>query len=283
MTLFISFRTSPVNGGNANPSEALDLASPDGPLAFTRVPFAELSQRAAGRDVLFATHGFNVHMEPGARSLARLEAQIAPTGQELFIGILWPGDWWLPAVNYPFAGSPAMIAGRRLAAISNQWLTDAASVSFVSHSLGARVILEAAQGTTRAARVVCLAAAAVNRDALKSQYSQAQEHTANISNLASEKDKVLKLAFPIGDLFANFLHDDHAFLKAALGRRGPARPIPANVKPSQIPDAADYDHGNYLPPGDDPAPAPDPNAKWIEAANFMARAFRLQPQPWPPP
>src|SRR6185312_5701690 len=122
MTLFISFRTRSIDGGNAKPSEALELAAPDGPLSFTRVPFPQLSQRAACRNVLFATHGFNVHMEPGARSLARLEARIAPTGQELFIGILWPGDWWLPAVNYPFAGAPAMASGRALGAICNQWL-----------------------------------------------------------------------------------------------------------------------------------------------------------------
>src|SRR5262249_1267869 len=133
----------------------------------------------------------------------------------------------------------------------------------------------------RAPRTVCLTAAAVNRDALVGQYVQAQKRAEAMSNLASEKDKVLKLAFPIGDLFANLLHDDHAFFKAALGRRGPARPIPSNMSPSEIPDGAGYDHGNYLPPGD-PAPAPDPNAKWISAADFMARAFRRQTQPWPP-
>jgi Alpha/beta hydrolase of unknown function (DUF900) len=280
MTLLLSFRTAPVAGGNATPSEALELASPDGVLSFARVPFAELSQRAAGRNVLLATHGFNVHLEPGARSLARLEAQIAPTGQELFIGVLWPGDFWIPAVNYPFAGSPAMAAGRALALICNRWLTDAASLSFVSHSLGARVVLEATQNTTQVTRNLCMAAGAVNRDALVGQYAAAQKRATTISNLASDKDKVLKLAYPVGDLFANLLHDDHAFAKAALGRRGPARPMPSNVSPAEIPSGADYDHGNYLPPGD-PAPTNDPTAKWIQAANFIARAFRREPQTWP--
>ena len=280
MALFISFRTAPVNGGNAAPSEALELASPDAPLTFARVPFALLSQRAAGRHVLFATHGFNVHLESGARSLARLEARIAPTGQELFIGVLWPGDWWIPAVNYPFAGSPAMAAGRGLAAICDQWLTDAASLSFVSHSLGARVVLEAAQATKKTPRNMCLTAAAVNRDCLVKEYARAGANASAISNLASEEDRVLQLAFPVGDPFANLLHDDHAFFKAALGRRGPARPIPSNTSPSQIPSSLGYDHGNYLPPGD-AAPAPDPNAKWRDAADFMARAFRLQTQTWP--
>ena len=48
MTLFLSFRTHPVGGGNATPTEALELASPDAELSFTHVPFPQLSQRAAG-------------------------------------------------------------------------------------------------------------------------------------------------------------------------------------------------------------------------------------------
>jgi hypothetical protein len=281
MTLFLSFRTHPVGGGNATPTEALELASPDAELSFTHVPFPQLSQRAAGCHVLFATHGFNVHLDPGARSLARLEARIAPTPRELFIGVLWPGDWWIPAINYPFAGGPAMAAGRGLAVLCNQWLGDAASVSFVSHSLGARVILEASRATRMKPRNVCVTAGAVNRDCLVSEYSAAQKNASSISNLASDKDLVLQLAYPVGDPFADILNDDHAFFKAALGRRGPARPVPANTSPAQIPSGLEYGHGNYLPPGD-AASAPDPNAKWPNAADFMARAFRQQSQTWPP-
>jgi hypothetical protein len=99
--------------------------------------------------------------------------------------------------------------------------------------------------------------------------------------LASDEDRVLQLAFPVGDPFANLLHDDHAFFSAALGRRGPARPIPSKTTPSQIPSSSRYDHGDYLPSGA-VAPAVNPDAKWPDAAAFMARAFRLQTQTWPP-
>jgi hypothetical protein len=199
----------------------------------------------------------------------------------LFVGLLWPGDWWLPAVNYPFAGSPAMAAGRELGRICLQWLADAASLSFVSHSLGARVILEATRSMSRPVRNLCITAGAVNRDCLAAEYAQAQQHAASVSVLASERDRVLKLAFPAGDVLADLLHDDHAQFTAALGYRGPARPIPPNTRPSQIAPANDYDHGDYLPSGE-VAPDIDPQAKWRAAATFMARAFRRQDQAWPP-
>jgi hypothetical protein len=286
MTLFLNFRSSSRNGSFVAPREVLELANPDVALAFTVVSFAELSQRAIGKDVLFATHGFNVDQEHGARCLARLEREIQPLGSELFIGLLWPGDWWIPAINYPFAGSPAMSAGRELARICDTWFKDAASLTYASHSLGARVILESAQRAARSARTVCLTAAAVNRDCLLTEYGTAERRSEGVSNLASERDHVLKLAYPVGDLLADILHPDHSLFTPALGYRGPPRPIPANARPAQIPKALDYDHGDYLPPGDVVPPAPTPPGgnppKYRNVAAFIANAFRRQSQPWPP-
>ena len=281
MTLFLNFRSSSKNGSFVAPREALELDDPDVALAFRLVSFAQLSERAVGKDVLFATHGFNVDQERGARALARLEREIQPTGSELFVGLLWPGDWWVPAINYPFAGSPAMSAGRELAKICDTWFKDAASLTYASHSLGARVILEAAQRTSRTARTVCLTAAAVNRDCLVTEYGTAQRRSEGVSNLASKRDHVLKLAYPVGDLLADLLHPDHSLFTPALGYRGPPRPIPANARPAQIPELQEYDHGNYLPPGH-PDPAEDDDGKWRKVARFIANAFRRQSQPWPP-
>jgi hypothetical protein len=197
--------------------------------------------------------------------------------------MLWPGDWWVPAINYPFEGATSMECGRRLAAWIRRFCTTAASLSFASHSLGARLVLEAAKNLDRRARAVCLTAGAINDDCLIAEYAAAAASTAVVSVLASRDDYVLKLAFRIGDPIADLLHDDHAFFRAALGSRGPAAPVPSNVAPPwQIDDSANYGHGDYLPPGDRIEPVGTlPQPRWIKPAKFMARAFRGEAQTWP--
>lgn len=144
MTLFLNFRSATVGGSVIDPY----VLEGDGtaiPLQLRRLADNELSTRAAGKDILFAAHGFNVNYENGARSLGRLDVSLGLTGPEMFIGILWPGDWWLPAVNYPFEGATSIRCGDRLARYCNAQLGGARSLSFVSHSLGARVVLEAVE------------------------------------------------------------------------------------------------------------------------------------------
>ena len=114
-----------------------------------------LRLQVKGKDVLLATHGFNVNQQRGVNSLGRLGDRLAqsPSAQnEFFIGVLWPGDWWIPVVNYPAEASDAVESGRRLATVCNKHLTLARSLSFISHSLGARVILEAVKGLVPRAR-----------------------------------------------------------------------------------------------------------------------------------
>jgi hypothetical protein len=200
----------------------------------------------------------------------------------VFIGVLWPGDFWLPVVNYPFAGEPAMDAGRRIAAFCNTWLADAASLSFASHSLGARVVLEAAKGLARPARTVCVTAGAVNSDFLAGEYSAARQNSGTTVTLASTADHVLQLAFPLGDLVADLLDHDHGLGTPALGYWGPKKPVPDGVARSRIPQSLGYDHGNYMPPGDIPPPgAPAPDPRWTQVADFIGHAFRGQARPWP--
>jgi hypothetical protein len=211
--------------------------------------------------------------------LGQLEPRLGLSALDLFIGVLWPGDFWLPVVNYPFEGAVSMDCGRRLADYCRRWFRQAQGFSFVSHSLGARLVLEAVKNLDRPASVVCLTAAAINRDALATEYAAATANAAAISLLASHQDRVLQLAFRVGDPIADLLHDDHAFFERALGYDGPPVPtLPPIAPPWQIPDGLAYGHGDYLPPGDAVAPA---NAKWAAAADFIARAFRGQPQSWP--
>jgi hypothetical protein len=146
--------------------------------------------------------------------------------------------------------------------------------------LGARLALEAAKNLGRTVRSVCLTAAAINDDCLTSEYADAFANSSVVSVLASRRDLVLKLAFPIGDPIADLLHFDHKPFESALGYSGPPASIGATVPPWQIPNDSNYSHGDYLPPSD-PAAAFPAGGKWVQAAGFMSRAFTATPQTWP--
>src|SRR5262249_1713151 len=102
-----------------------------------------------------------------------------------FIGVLWPGDSVIPIVDYPFEGEVAIDCGKRLAEFCNLSCASAQSLSFASHSLGARLVLQAVTRLNRKVQSICLAAAAINRDCLVTEYAAAAQNCAHISLLAS--------------------------------------------------------------------------------------------------
>jgi hypothetical protein len=273
MTYFLNFRAQPVGGGVNDPV----LWEGDGTTAakqWSLVPSAQIPGLFRGKNVLFATHGFNVDQKSGANALGLLDKYLALAPPALFVAMLWPGDSFMPIVDYPFEGSVAIQAGNELADFCNTSCAAAQSLSFASHSLGARFVLQAVSQLNGKARSVCLAAAAVNQDCLTTEYAAATQKAERISLLASHEDDVLKIAFAVGDPFADLLHDDHSPFEPALGYDGPPAPPPQPVQyPWQIPDADDYGHSDYLPPT-------DPN-RWPNAADFIKRAFLGQSQTWP--
>ena len=281
MTYFLNFRQQPVGGGAVDPS----LLVGDGtavPPTLSGVPEAQIPAKVSGKNILFAAHGFNVDYRKGACSLGWLEQYLDLAAPGLFIGILWPGDSWLPIVDYPFEGDVAQDCGRRLARFCSRFCAQAQSFSFLSHSLGARLVLEAVAHFGCKVQSVCLTAAAINRDCLTTEYAGAADNSTLISILASREDYVLKIAFSAGDPVADLLHDDHSPFQAALGSDGPPTPAPQSVRyPWQIPDNDDYGHSDYLPPAQPNALPPPHDAKWAQAADFMKRAFLGQPQIWP--
>jgi hypothetical protein len=280
VTIYMNLRQASVGGGVKNPS----FLEGDGTAAVTSVRALDedrLVDRVANCDVLFATHGFNVNYAAGMCALGRLENALSLPSTCRFIGILWPGDFWIPVVNYPFEGDVAIDCGRRVALFCHRRLNAAASLSFATHSLGARLALEAARTLTRRVRSICLTAPAVNNDCLSSEYAAAFSNTDVVSVLASRRDKVLRLAYPVGDAIADFLHPDHVPLAAALGLAGPPHAIGATAPPWQISDGDDYDHGDYLPPSNPATPYPDAGGKWARPVGFMQRAFNGERQTWP--
>jgi len=131
-------------------------------------------------------------------------------------------------------------------------------------------------------------AAAINQSCLVQEYAAAARNAAKLSVLASKGDRVLKLAFPLGDAFADLFHDDHPVFEPALGYAGPSASEAALFAgPWQIslpapPSNVDYDHGSYLPPGDavEPPPATNPPS-YIPVAHYIANAFYGRSQRWP--
>lgn len=276
--LVLSFRERDIAGGIAGPT-LYEVDPADPALGHRPVSAHDWAARRRGRHVLFAVHGFNVAGRQGVRSLAGFSAGLGLGAADLYIAVIWPGDWWLPAVNYPFAGDTAGRCGQRLAKWCAAELRDAASLSFVSHSLGARLVLEAVQRLNRRVRLLCLMAGAVNCDCLGTQFAGARALADTIEVLASRADLVLALAFPAGDALADALEPDHVPLTAALGRSGPARIYPGQLqRPWQIVDPGDFGHGSYLPDDLQPAAA---DAHWLKAARFVGRAWRGERQDWP--
>jgi esterase/lipase superfamily enzyme len=236
------------------------------------------AERLVNREVVFATHGFNVSYAAGVHALARLEHDLGLAGRFLFVGVLWPGDYWLPVVNYPSEAADAVRCGRLLARFADATLDGARSISFVSHSLGARLVLEAVKRMRHPAREVCLLAAAVDDDCLATeQYAGACANAQRVTVLASTSDMVLRLAYPGGDFLSDVGGDDDSPWCKALGYEGPHPRGLAHVEHAQIASTARYGHGDYLPPSE----LNTVNAKTTHVRDFVREVMLGSPHAWP--
>jgi hypothetical protein len=212
----------------------------------------ELVAEIGGREVFFAAHGFNVDQQDGIEHLGFWMDKLQ-IGNAVPIGILWPGDCIVPIfVDYVVEGHEAIQSGDLLAAFLNDRLTAAVSLCFASHSLGARVVLQTISGLASTFRVrrCVLMAGAIDDDCLTNEYQAAANRIEEISILASRKDDVLALAYPLGNPLQGIIDRGHPYWHAALGREGPAQPYPPGPRLQadwQIPEALDYGHLDYIP------------------------------------
>ena len=248
MTIFIDLRASGKGGIVADVGQAWE----DGTKLISPGDFA---QRVAGRDLLLAAHGFNVDREAGIESLSLWGARCSLPGNGMFIGVLWPGDSrFVPFIDYVYEGSEAIASGKLLATYLNKNAVLSQSLSFFSHSLGARTILEAIRGLAAKPRLAVLMAGAIEDNCLAREYADAAARIAKICVVASAQDDVLKWAFPAGNLVGEIVMHGHPYDRTALGRSGPLRPLPPGlfVCSVQLPPIWNYGHLDYLrkaPPG----------------------------------
>lgn len=277
MTHFITVRSTDI-GGKIQDAWIMESSGGDHP-SYIPLDAKRVGEEIAGKELVLAVHGFNVSRPKGVRSMITLEAALDLSPDQAFFGVLWPGDFWLPVVNYPAEARDAVKSGAKIAALLNGPLSTAGSYTFVSHSLGGRVLLETVSQLDRTARVVCITAGAVDDNCLQSQYAEVKDKADRIHVLASERDVVLQLAYPLGDFASDLLwRDNDSPWRGALGRSGPnpgeARP---RVQHRQIPSSLGYDHGDYFPPGDGSQGGP----KWRGAADYIRACLDGKPDTFP--
>jgi len=290
MTRFLDVRIAPVGGELAKSvsiSQGTDIANYGG---LSPIQFLSDIQ---GRHVLIGTHGYNVNREAGIASLSNWEGLLQLTPQAVFVGVLWPGDSiWAHGLDYPGEPRVANEAGQLIASFLDTNFGGAASISFVSHSLGARLVLETVSQMTLPARRMTLMAGAIDDNCLDTEFQDAAAKIGEIAVLASRNDEVLAELFPLGNFIGGIIAEGHPWWRGALGLGGPAKPWPGNFQaPFQLPDNWNFGHGNYLqidgppvaavpvpadvPPNGTPLPS-NGDRGWQEAwsAAFTSTRFR---------
>ncbi|MDR3704179.1 MAG: alpha/beta hydrolase [Candidatus Sulfopaludibacter sp.] len=258
MTRFLDVRYAPVGGGLAaqvNLNQGTDTSN------YVSVSLSDLLAGIRGRHVLIATHGFNVDRAAGIACLSNWEGLLMHYFPDpnpfAFLGLLWPGDSiWAHGLDYPDEPKIADEAATSLLApFIDANFGDAASVSFASHSLGARVVLATIEKMNRRVRRLTLMAGAIDDNCLNTEFAAAAKNIDTVSVLASKKDTVLSRLFPLGNFVAGIIAEGHPWWRAAIGHNGPAQTWPANFEaPFMIPDGWNFDHGNYLQINPPPVP-----------------------------
>ena len=296
MTQFLDCRLSAV-GGELASSVAVNQGTSQND--YSSLALSDLVSSIRGRHVLIATHGFNVNRWDGIACLSNWGSILQLPQASAFVGLLWPGDSiWAHGLDYLVEAKVADDAGVMIAEFVDTNFATAASVSFASHSLGARVILSTISNMSLPVRQVTIMAGAVDDNVLTNEFADAAGKIGKISVLSSAKDEVLTWAFPLGNLASGIIAVGHPWWHAALGHAGPAQPWPGNMTaPYGIPDNWDYQHGYYLainqpaapslpipmevPPNGSAVPLADelngnPVAGWTEAfsAAFASSRFR---------
>jgi hypothetical protein len=259
------------------------------------VPWDQVGGVFQGKHVCFVVHGFNVNTDhgvksggPAAQEYENLGAlALAMTSADMVVPVLWPGDGFgflgplAPGISWFTAFGHAMTAGQRFADFLLSRAFTAREVSVVSHSLGARVVLEAiAQAAARFSRPdeirfsdAILMAAAVDDTILdQDRYASAIAALSRIVVLSSKKDSVVGTIFSVGDW------GDGLFVEGGLwrGYQGDSRGLgywgPAFKPGSKARDKTEWyevlpavgqGHGDYLPAAQNPATPPWING-WSE-------------------
>lgn len=160
--------------------------------------------RGVGGTIL--VHGYHTSESSAGQSYDTIRAAMPDVEMT---GYLWPGGEI--AIDYPLAVCRATEAGWRLRDMLNGQL-GISNLDVQTHSLGARVALEALRYTGISIRHLILSAPAVNRDVLDDggEFDSVLKNCASVNVFCSRNDPVLARDYPLG-----------SFGGQALGMSGP--------------------------------------------------------------
>jgi hypothetical protein len=216
---------------------------------------ATLDALAIQSSVTILIHGFNVNRTSGHAQLTELARWLADsTSTSAFLALTWPGDSWAGPAGYPLEGNDADDAAAEVAKFIQWAIPSGVRLSFISHSLGARVVFETIKALPASYPIgeVCVMAAAIDDSSVSAQWAYRNEvaRASRVAVLASERDNVLRWAYPLGDWIQAFLFFWKDVPDSALGYHGPRGSgrdgVPGNVKHVQIATSCGVDHGDYL-------------------------------------
>lgn len=207
----------------------------------------QILEQATNKHVAILVHGFNNKTEDVMRGYWRVVTQMksqgvtGPAGYGLVLGFSWPG--FATAAGFFTAVINAKRASSYLADLINDVRAVAHSVDVQTHSLGARVALQALKNPKKTfIDNLLLSAPAVDNHVLEPDeaFNSSLESCNRCLVYHSTNDNVLKLSFPLGDL-TDGIHK-------ALGNKGP-RSKPVTLKSPNIYvvdcSARVHDHSGY--------------------------------------
>ena len=118
------------------------------------VSWDQVPELFRNKRVCFLVHGFNANVDHGVKgggpAAQEFEAfgvfAMRMTGADMVVPVLWPGDGFIVTSWFTANGNVAS-AGARFAEFLTSRAFQASEVSFLTHSLGARLILETMRQT----------------------------------------------------------------------------------------------------------------------------------------
>jgi esterase/lipase superfamily enzyme len=220
MLLISSRRSSwePNSFSNNEVVKNIDLTNPNDP--GSDVSDAELQAAVAGKKLHLLIHGYN-NDEAAIRdsygiidSMMSTQGLVGPTAPyDMVLGYVWPGGDL--GLAYFFAKRRADKAGPRVQTLLLSVASIAASLDINTHSLGARVALQALRGVPgKPIRNLFMLAAAVDDESIEigEKFYSSTQACIGAYVFHSKYDPVLKVWFPLSDF------------DMALGLNGPEDP-----------------------------------------------------------
>jgi hypothetical protein len=261
------------------------------------VAWGDVANVFRGKRVCFVLHGFNVPLDsgirtcgPAAQSYEALGDYVCKmTGADLAVPVLWPGDGFI-LWSYFTANAHAVAIGTNFATFLASAACTALEVSFISHSLGARLVLETVtrslaperQPSQAAFGTAIFMAPAVDSNALDYPFAAATGPGGlkRIVVLSSPTDSVLSGVFPFGDAVEQALWLDFKGTGKAMGLVGPVFADKSTARPitEWYEIGGGQDHGDYLPDGDaNPVWEPKPEKVTLACSEVVNLQTFAQP------